>query len=54
MIGKLGSPSSFYPLSGINARSGNKMPESQLLNEGYSITLPRKSYNKWLPTPYEN
>lgn len=54
MIGKLGSPSSFYPLSGINARSGNKMPESQLLNEGYSVTLPRKSYNKWIPTPYEN
>lgn len=54
MIGKLGSPSSFYPLSGINARSGNKMPESQLLNEGYSITLPRKSYSKWIPTPYEN
>lgn len=54
MIGKLGSPSSFYPLSGINARSGNKMPESQLLNAGYSITLPRKSYSKWIPTPYEN
>lgn len=54
MIGKLGSPSSFYPLSGINARSGNKIPESQLLNEGYSITLPRKSYSKWIPTPYEN
>lgn len=54
MIGKLGSPSSFYPLSSINARSGNKMPESQLLNAGYSITLPRKSYSKWIPTPYEN
>lgn len=54
MVGKLGSPSSFYPLSGINARSGNKMPESQLLNVGYSITLPRKSYSKWIPTPYEN
>ena len=54
MIGKLGTPSSFYPLSGVNARSGNKMPESQLLNEGYSITLPRKSYSKWIPTPYEN
>ena len=52
LIGKLGSPSSFYPLSGIDARS--KMPESQLLNEGYSITLPRKSYSKWIPTPYEN
>lgn len=52
LIGKLGYPSSFYPLSGINARS--KMPESQLLNEGYSITLPRKSYSKWIPTPYEN
>lgn len=52
LIGKLGSPSSFYPLSGINAKS--KMPESQLLNEGYSITLSRKSYSKWIPTPYEN
>jgi hypothetical protein len=44
LIGKLGYPSSFYPLSGVDAKS--KMPESQLLNEGYSITLPRKSYSK--------
>jgi hypothetical protein len=46
LIGKLGNKGTFYPLSGINAKSGGKIPESQLLNEGYSITLPRKSYSK--------
>jgi hypothetical protein len=46
LINKLGSKGSFYPLSGINAKSGGKVPESQLLNDGYSVTLSRKIYNK--------
>lgn len=54
LIGKIGNKGTFYPLSGINAESGGKMPESQLLNDGYSVTLSRKSYNKWVQIPYEN
>lgn len=55
MMGKLGSNgSSFYPISGFNTSANGKMPESQVLNNGYSITLPRKSYFKWIPSPYEN
>jgi hypothetical protein len=54
-MGRLGSEgNSFYPISGFNVSSSGKMSESQVLNEGYSITLSRKSYNKWIPTPYEN
>lgn len=54
LIGKLGNKGTFYPLSGINDKSGGKIAESQLLNDGYSVTLSRKSYNKWIQTPYEN
>lgn len=54
LIGKLDNKGTFYPLSGINDKSGGKIPESQLLNDGYSVTLSRKSYNKWIQTPYEN
>lgn len=54
LINKLGSKGSFYPLSGVNAKAGGKVPESQLLNAGYSSTLSRKAYNKWISTPYEN
>lgn len=54
LINKLGSKGSFYPISGINVKSSGKVPESQILNDGYSVTLSRKSYNKWVSTPYEN
>ena len=53
-FGKLSIPESFYPLNNFDASSKNKVFDSDLLNEGYSITLSRNSYNKWIPTPYEN
>lgn len=54
MVKYTGNPSSFFPVSGINIKSDGKSAESELLNEGYSITLPRKYYTKWTPIPYEN
>lgn len=35
----MGNSRSFYPLQGISIKSSNKIPESQLLNEGYSNIL---------------
>lgn len=54
LLNKLGAKGSFYPISGLDTKTSGKVAESQLLNEGYGVTLSRNTYNKWLPTPYEN
>ena len=38
----MGNPRSFYPLSDISTKSSAKIPESNLLNMGYSVTLGDK------------
>lgn len=43
-ISKMGQPRSFYPLRGTSLKSCDKVPESFLLNLGYSTTLPGKKY----------
>ena len=58
-ISMMGSPRSFYPLSGINISNGFKMPESSLLNQGYSAVLSDKKYfeydkDKYINTNYTN
>lgn len=46
----LGSPRSFYPLSGASAV--NKVGDSYLLNDGLSATVGRKRYNLMPDVPY--
>ena len=46
----LGSPRSFYPLSG--AVASNKVGDSYLLNDGLSATVGRKRYNIMPDVPY--
>lgn len=46
----LGSPRSFYPLSG--ASTINKVGDSYLLNDGLSATVGRKRYNLMPDVPY--
>lgn len=46
----LGSPRSFYPLSGASAI--NKVGDSYLLNDGLSATVGRKRYNLMPDVPY--
>ena len=46
----LGSPRSFYPLSGASALS--KVGDSYLLNDGLSATVGRKRYNIMPDVPY--
>lgn len=48
----LGSPRSFYPLNGGSTATGNKVPESFLLNDGYSATVGEKRYNLLPNVPY--
>lgn len=35
----MGNPRGFYPLQGISVKSSNKIPESNLMNQGYSSLL---------------
>lgn len=51
---KLGNCRSFYPVRGIDASGGNKMPDSNKLNLGYSRTVSYKNYYAWEDTSYEN
>lgn len=46
----MGSPRSFYPLSGASAM--NKVGDSYLLNDGLSATVGRKRYNLMPDVPY--
>ena len=46
----LGSPRSFYPLSGASAI--NKVGDSYLLNDGYSATVGEKRYDLLPDAPY--
>lgn len=39
-----GSPRTFYPKSGRDSSATNRLPESLLLNTGYSSTLSQKKY----------
>lgn len=40
----MGNARSFYPLQGMTVAPVNKIPETELLNAGYSVTLPFKKY----------
>jgi hypothetical protein len=35
----MGTARSFYPLSGMSTKSANKVPDSKILNMGYSSTV---------------
>jgi len=48
----MGSPRSFYPVSGLSTATGNKVEESYLLNDGLSATVGRKRYNLMEDVPY--
>lgn len=49
----LGSPRSFFPVNGGSTASGNKMPESLILNDGYSATVGEKRFNLFPDIPYQ-
>ena len=38
----MGNPRSFYPLLDVSTKSANKIPESFILNEGFSATVGKK------------
>lgn len=48
----MGSPRSFYPISGLSTATGNKTEESYLLNDGLSATVGEKRYNLLGNLPY--
>lgn len=48
----MGNPRSFVPLQGVNVAPSNKIPETALLNAGYSSTLPYKKYFTAPDVPY--
>ena len=48
----MGNARSFYPLQGMTVAPVSKIPESELLNAGYSITLPFKKYFTQPDVPY--
>jgi hypothetical protein len=48
----MGNPRGFYPLHGINTVPSSKIPESTLLNAGYSTTVPSKKYFTSPDVPY--
>lgn len=48
----MGSPRSFYPISGLSTATGNKVEESYLLNDGLSATVGQKRYNLLSNIPY--
>lgn len=54
LLNRIGGKGSFYPISSINVKASGKVAESQLLNDGYSVTLSRNAHTKWSPVPYEN
>jgi hypothetical protein len=48
----MGNPRSFYPLSDISTKAANKIPESNLLNSGYNVTLGVKRNYAFKEIPY--
>ena len=48
----MGNARSFYPLQGMTVAPVSKIPESQLLNAGYSTSLPFKKYFTQPNVPY--
>lgn len=48
----MGNARSFYPLQGMTIAPVSKIPESQLLNAGYSTSLPFKKYFTQPNVPY--
>ena len=48
----LGSPRSFYPLSGMSVKSPNKTEESWILNDGYNATVGQKVNVPAIDVPY--
>lgn len=48
----MGSPRSFYPISGLSTATGNKVEESYLLNDGLSATVGQKRYLTLNNPPY--
>lgn len=48
----MGSPRSFYPKTGISTKSGVKIAESYLQNQGYTTTLSEKRNTIYKDTPY--
>lgn len=48
----VGNPRSFYPASGMNYTSSNNIPESKILNLGYSSTVGSQSYLLAKELPY--
>jgi hypothetical protein len=36
--GRFGHPRTFYPLSGLSANGDSKIPESSILNAGFSVS----------------
>lgn len=51
-ISLMGNPRSFYPLSDISTKAANKIPESNLLNSGYNVTLGVKRNYAFKEIPY--
>ena len=48
----MGNPRSFYPKTGISTKSGVKIAESYLQNQGYTTTLSEKRNVIYKDTPY--
>lgn len=48
----MGNARSFYPLQGMTIAPVSKIPETELLNAGYSVTLPFKKYFTQPNVPY--
>lgn len=51
-INLLGNTRSFYPLTGLITAPSGRIPESELLNDGYNVTLPFKRYFEAPDVPY--
>ena len=48
----MGNPRSFYPLQDASTKSANKIPESFILNDGYSATVGQKTHISAPNVPY--
>jgi hypothetical protein len=48
----MGNPRSFYPLQDFNTRSNARIPESFVLNDGYSATVGQKTHISAPNVPY--
>lgn len=48
----MGNPRQFYPISDITVNASHKIPESKLLNQGYSTTLGQQRNYLYETVPY--